>query len=65
MDNLPQHIQDVRYTQAQYADAALLSGLASRDVSVVFRDPGKPGVHMSNLSVICEAGIKEGRSGTW
>jgi LacI family transcriptional regulator len=40
-------------------DTALLSELASRDVSVVFLDLGKPGVHMSNLSVNYESGIEE------
>jgi LacI family transcriptional regulator len=40
-------------------DAALLGELASREVSVVFLDLGKPGVHMSNLSVNYESGIEE------
>ncbi|HEX8722830.1 MAG TPA: LacI family DNA-binding transcriptional regulator [Pyrinomonadaceae bacterium] len=40
-------------------DAALVEELASRDVSVVFLDLGKPGVHMSNLTVNYEAGIEE------
>jgi DNA-binding LacI/PurR family transcriptional regulator len=40
-------------------DKALLGELASRDVSVVFLDLGKPGVHMSNLSVNYESGIEE------
>ncbi len=40
-------------------DTALLGDLASRDVSVVFLDLGKPGAHMSNLSVNYEAGIEE------
>jgi DNA-binding LacI/PurR family transcriptional regulator len=40
-------------------DTALVGELASRDVSVVFLDLGKPGVHMSNLTVNYEAGIEE------
>ena len=40
-------------------DRALLGELASRDVSVVFLDLGKPGMHMSNLSVNYESGIEE------
>jgi LacI family transcriptional regulator len=40
-------------------DKTLLGELARRDVSVVFLDLGKPGVHMSNLSVNYEAGIEE------
>ncbi|HEY0174232.1 MAG TPA: LacI family DNA-binding transcriptional regulator [Pyrinomonadaceae bacterium] len=40
-------------------DTALIGELASRDVSVVFLDLGKPGVHMSNLTVNYEAGIEE------
>ena len=40
-------------------DKKLLGELASRDVSVVFLDLGKPGIHMSNLSVNYEAGIEE------
>jgi LacI family transcriptional regulator len=40
-------------------DKTLLGELASRDVSVVFLDLGKPGVHMSNLSVNYETGIEE------
>jgi LacI family transcriptional regulator len=40
-------------------DKTLLGELASRDVSVVFLDLGKPGVHMSNLSVNYESGIEE------
>jgi len=40
-------------------DAALVGELASRDVSVVFLDLGKPGVHMSNLTVNYEVGIEE------
>jgi DNA-binding LacI/PurR family transcriptional regulator len=40
-------------------DKALVGELASRDVSVVFLDLGKPGMHMSNLSVNYEAGIEE------
>ena len=40
-------------------DTALLGELASRDVSVVFLDLGKPGIHMSNLTVNYDAGIEE------
>ena len=40
-------------------DTALLDELASRDVSVVFLDLGKPGIHTSNLTVNYEAGIEE------
>jgi DNA-binding LacI/PurR family transcriptional regulator len=40
-------------------DTALVGELASRDVSVVFLDLGKPGVHMSNLTVNYEVGIEE------
>ena len=41
-------------------DKKLLGELASRDVSVVFLDLGKPGIHMSNLSVNYEAGDRRG-----
>jgi len=40
-------------------DTALVGELARRDVSVVFLDLGKPGVHMSNLCVNYDAGIEE------
>ncbi|MCA1635314.1 MAG: LacI family transcriptional regulator [Acidobacteria bacterium] len=40
-------------------DTALIGELARRDVSVVFLDLGKPGVHMSNLCVNYDAGIEE------
>jgi LacI family transcriptional regulator len=40
-------------------DKELVGELASREVSVVFLDLGKPGVHMSNLSVNYESGIEE------
>jgi LacI family transcriptional regulator len=40
-------------------DAALINELARREVSVVFLDLGRPGVHMSNLCVNYEAGIEE------
>ncbi|HEX8500004.1 MAG TPA: LacI family DNA-binding transcriptional regulator [Pyrinomonadaceae bacterium] len=39
--------------------AELLGELARRDVTVVFLDLGKPGVHMSNMTVNYEAGIEE------
>ncbi|MDT5157552.1 MAG: LacI family transcriptional regulator, repressor for deo operon, udp, cdd, tsx, nupC, and nupG [Acidobacteriota bacterium] len=40
-------------------DASLIGELARREVSVVFLDLGRPGVHMSNLCVNYEAGIEE------
>ncbi|HEU4597650.1 MAG TPA: LacI family DNA-binding transcriptional regulator [Pyrinomonadaceae bacterium] len=40
-------------------DTALVGELARRDVSVVFLDLGRPGVHMSNLCVNYDAGIEE------
>jgi len=40
-------------------DTSLLEELASRDVSVVFLDLGRPGVRISNLRVDYRAGIDE------
>ena len=40
-------------------DKALISELTRREVSVVFLDSGKPGLHMSNLRVGYDEGIKQ------
>ena len=40
-------------------DRSLIDELARREVSVVFLDSGEPGLHMSNLRVDYDAGIKQ------